>query len=143
MTHPGASRLNRCRPTPANGRGGDCFILLVLLAAGFVVYRQLDRQIDAATTAVQTDVLATHNLVQTAVSRSDLELFRSQLSGRDPAWTETQESLLADELIQGREFWGWQPNFSPPLTLADLTAVSGPLALTLAPDLNSAELQFP
>lgn len=136
------------KPLPPDPRkrpwGVIVFILLVLLAAGFVVYRQLDRQIDAATTAVQTDVLATHNLVQTAVSRSDLELFRSQLSGRDPAWTETQESLLADELIQGREFWGWQqPNFSPPLTLADLTAVSGPLALTLAPDLNSAELQFP
>lgn len=136
------------KPLPPESRnrpwGVIIFILLVLLTAGFVVYRQLERQIDAATTAVQTDVLATHNLVQTAVARGDLELFRSQLSGRDPAWTETQESLLTDGLIQGREFWGWQqPIFSPPLTLADLTAVSDPLGLTMAPDLNSAELQFP
>lgn len=136
------------KPPPPEPRkrpwGVIVFILLALLTAGFVVYRQLERQIDAATTAVQTDVLATHNLAQTAVARGDLELFRSQLSGRDPAWTETQESLLTAGLIQGREFWGWQqPIFSPPLTLADLTAVSDPLALTLAPDLNSAELQFP
>lgn len=56
------------KPLPPDSRkrpwGVIVFILLVLLAAGFVVYRQLDRQIDAATTAVQTDVLATHNLVQ-------------------------------------------------------------------------------
>lgn len=120
------------------------FILLALAVAGLVVYRQVQRQIESATTAVQEDVLSTHNLVQTAVARGDLELFRSQLSGRDPQWTDAQETVLSKGLLIDRAYWGWQLPEPPPdqtLTLDDLTA--GSSTLELAPDLNAAELHFP
>ncbi len=121
------------------------FILAALLLAGWVVYRQVRQQIESATTAVQADILSTHNLVQTAVARNDLELFRSQLSGRDPVWTEAEETILVNGLMAGRDFWGWRrplPLAPAPLNLADLTTQTG-VALELAPDLNAAVLQFP
>lgn len=137
----------RKRPSPGRPKRPWPVILLIVLAlsaAGWVVYRQVQQQLESATTAVQTDILSTHNLVQTAVARQDLELFRLQLSGRDPLWTETEEALLQNNLVTGREFWGWRQSGAPetlPLTVADLNR--GDAGIVLAPDLNAAELQFP
>ncbi|MBK8988612.1 MAG: hypothetical protein IPM39_21500 [Chloroflexi bacterium] len=121
------------------------FILAALLLAGWVVYRQVRQQIESATTAVQEDILSTHNLVQTAVYRQDLELFLSQLSGRDPAWTAAQEAVWRGGMMADRDFWGWQLPAQPPLllTLADLSVEPGQIFLALSPDLNAAELQYP
>ncbi len=120
-------------------------ILAALLLAVWAVYRQVDQQVSAATTAVQEDILSAHNLLQTAVSQQDSEIFRSLLSGRDPAWTESQEALLRQDLLLGRSFWNWERvgEAERPLTLDDLDATSGPAALELSADLSQAILRYP
>lgn len=121
------------------------FFLLALLLAVWVVYRQVDQQVSAATTAVQEDVLSAHNLLQTAVARQDSEIFRSLLSGRDPIWTESQESLLRQDLLFGRSFWGWErvEEAERPLTLDDLDPATGLATLELSADLSQAILLYP
>jgi hypothetical protein len=95
------------------------FILAALLLAGWVVYRQVRQQIESATTAVQADILSTHNLVQTAVARNDLELFRSQLSGRDPVWTEAEETILVNGLMAGTRLLGLATAVAPGSSAAE------------------------
>lgn len=118
-------------------------IILALVLAGWVVYRQVNEEVASATTAVQTDILATHNLVQTAVFNRDDELLKTLLSSRLDEWTAAQEAALTAGVLYGREPWGLNPvsAISPsPLFVADLETQAH---LTLSADLNSAELQFP
>jgi len=120
------------------------FIVLALLVAGGVVYRQVKLQVESATSTVQADVLSTHNLVQTAVNRRDLELFRSQLSGRDPDWTSAEEAVMGSGLMAGRDFWGWRlPDPLPDQNLTPNDLATAFATLKLSPDLNEAELQYP
>jgi hypothetical protein len=120
-------------------------ILLALVAAGAVVMRQVNQQVESATLTVQQDVLATHNLLRTAVARQDVELFRSILSGREPLWTASQEALLRENLTFDRAFLGWQQTgeATPQLTLEALHTLSETVTLELTPDLNSATLTHP
>lgn len=118
-------------------------IVLTLFLASFVVYQQVNKQVESTTTAVQTDVLAAHNLVQTAEFSADGELLQSLLSGRLDEWITAQESALAAGVLYGRAPWAFKPvstAFSEPLRLEDLDGLAH---LTLSPELIEAELQFP
>jgi hypothetical protein len=136
------------KPEPRRSRRRWLMPLIVLVAfllAAWVVYRQVDQQVSAATTAVQEDVLSAHNLLQTAVAQQDSEIFRSLLSGRDPVWTESQEALLRQDLLHNRSFWGWERvgEAERPLTLDDLDPAIGQATLELSADLSQAILRYP
>ncbi len=118
-------------------------VVLVLLAvAGVVVYRQVNRRIDEATTAVESDIFAAHNVLSRAAAGQDADLGKAVLSGRDLGWSQTQTSLLAAGLFYE------QPGLG--LRLPEGDAAFAPLFrederfmdLVVAPDLNSAELLY-
>ncbi|MFO7679093.1 MAG: hypothetical protein R6X34_03500 [Chloroflexota bacterium] len=132
-------------PKPGKHKRPFPLILLLvaaLLLAGWVLTRQVSQQVASATAAVQTDILAAHNLVQTADARRDVELLRSVLSGRLPEWTAAQEETVTAGILYGRQPWGLvstAPN-GVPFSLDDLAER---VSLSLSPELNEAELQFP
>ncbi|PID86002.1 MAG: hypothetical protein CSB13_05130 [Chloroflexi bacterium] len=117
-------------------------LLFALVAAGMVIYWQVTERLQQAETNVQTNILAAHNLWQTAVVTTDAELFLSVLSGRIPSWTDAQQEALDENVIFERAPWGLTLiDGSPPSwELADLEQ---PITLNLSTDLLEAELQFP
>lgn len=117
-------------PETAVSRPRYSYILLVLLllvAAG-VVYRQVNQQIDQVVENNKQDVLASYQLWQTAVSSHDEELFYALLSGRDAAWTETQTHLFKTRLTLNRTPLGLYRTTTPPTNFA----------VELSPDLAEA-----
>ena len=116
--------------------------VMALLAAGLVLYRQVNEQLRQTETAVQTDILASHNLVQTAAATGDFELFLSVLSGRLPSWTDAQREALSAGVLYDRELWGLELAARAPSILAtsDLATAA---SLTMSSDLREAELRFP
>jgi hypothetical protein len=60
-------------------------LLAILLAGGYALYSLAARQVSHAETTVSQDVLASHDLIRTAVDRGDPERLNLLLSGRDPA----------------------------------------------------------
>ncbi|MCA9900078.1 MAG: hypothetical protein H6654_13340 [Ardenticatenaceae bacterium] len=110
--------------------------LLGLLAVWLVVQWQIDQRVAETTATIETELLATHNFVlQTAVSQ-DNDLFRANLSGRNPDWTELQKRLFADGLLLDRPMLGWQH-----LASADRLAAED-VTITLDPELRTAELRY-
>jgi hypothetical protein len=111
--------------------------VVVVLAAGVLAWRQLRSHADDTAAAIETDVLASHELVTTAVTAVDPELLVGLLSGRNPEWTATQLALLRQGLLFDRPSLNltWQPPLgqSPP-------GQSPAISVTLAADLQSAEL---
>jgi hypothetical protein len=114
-------------------------LLLSLIGLGIVgtlLFRQAKEQVAAATADVETDILTTHRLIQTAVSNNDAELFHSQLSARNSEWIDIQDALIAEGLLYQRPFY-----------LLPFRIGEGPVAddimVTIAPDLRAAEVQFP
>lgn len=107
------------------------FLLIAILLAGGVRW-QINRQVSAAAANIENEVRATHRFLQQVAQRQDEDLFRSLLSGRDPAWTEVQHSLFAE---------GWFA--SPPLLGGTAVPLSDtfPMTVTLSPDFFSAEVQ--
>jgi hypothetical protein len=75
-------------------------LLVVLIAAGWL----LNRRIQTVTEQVEADVLVSYELVETAVSEQDKEVFQSLLSGRDEVWVETMVAALAEDELTAR--WG-------------------------------------
>ncbi|MCB8928076.1 MAG: hypothetical protein H6652_20915 [Ardenticatenaceae bacterium] len=111
--------------------------LLGLLAVWLVVQGQIEQRITETTAAIETELLSTHNFVlQTAVDRDD-SLFRANLSGRDPAWGEVQETLLTEGLLLDRPMLGWQR------LAADERLTAEEVTITLDPGLRAAELDYP
>lgn len=116
--------------------------LVLLVAAGVVVYRQVNRRIDEATTAVESDIFAAHNLLSRAAAGQDADLGRAVLSGRDLGWSQIQTSLIAEGLFYQHPGLG--------LRLPTGDAAFAPLFredqrfmdLVVAPDLSSAELSY-
>lgn len=117
-------------------------VAILLVAAGVVVYRQVNRRIDEAATAVESDIFAAHNLLSRAAAGQDAALGKAVLSGRDMGWSQTQASLLEAGLFYEHLGLG--------LRLPDGEAAFAPLFrederfvdLVVAPDLNSAELRY-
>lgn len=116
-------------------------IVLALSAAGLIVYWQVNEQLQQTETAVQTNILASHNIVQTAVSADDSELLLSVLSGRLPSWADAQQEILETNVMYDRAPWGLKlvADKSPELMIADLEDSA---SLTMSPDLLKAELRF-
>lgn len=107
-------------------------LVLVAVVAGAVVYRQIRQQADTVLTAVETDILSTHDLVVSAAAERDADLLRALLSGRDMQWVRVQETLAIDGLLLDRAPLG--------MTLqADSQTV---VDTEIAPDLESAELTY-
>ena len=107
-------------------------VLLLGLIVALVVGRQVNRRVAEVTSMVEQDVRAADNLARSAAAAADVELFVSVLSGRDPAWTETQQALLVDNLLFG--------GVAAPL---GLTGDAPPLTATVLVDssLNQAVVQ--
>ena len=116
------------------------FLLVLLVsvtAVWLAVQWQINQRVELATVEVESELLATHNfLLQTAVDR-DEDLFRANLSGRDPGWEEVQKTLLSEGLLLDRPMLGWQHEPTQErLTPEDVT-------FNLTPDLRGAELLYP
>lgn len=104
-------------------------IVPLVLVGAILTIRQIEGYTSNAELMVEEDILSSHELVQIAVATADRELLTSVLSGRDPAWTQTQLSLLSEGQFLDRESFGlfWQSQASP----------SG-LQVTLSPDFRHA-----
>jgi hypothetical protein len=111
-------------------------VLLGLTAVWLVVQWQIDQRVQSATATLEDELLATHNFVLQTAVRQDETLFRANLSGRDPDWTEVQKTLLDAGLLLGRPMLGWQHQPAARLTPEEV-------AFVLAPDLQGAELLYP
>ncbi len=108
------------------------FVLLVVVGgAGWVVYRELSRRVDVGTTNVETDLLTSYEVVQTAVSNQDSDLLSNFLSGVDSEWVQTVTAL-----VENGRFYDRTPlhlQWLPPQTVLSPT-------ITFSPDLSEAEL---
>ena len=112
-------------------------VLVSITAVWLALQWQIDQRVATATTELETELLATHNFVlQTAVNQ-DEDLFRANLSGRDPGWGEVQKSLLNEGLLLDRPMLGWQHQpAADRLTREEVTFV-------VSPDLQAVELLYP
>jgi len=109
-------------------------VVLALAAAGLIIYWQVNERLAQTETAVQANILASHNLVQTAAITEDEELLLSVLSGRLPSWTDAQQEALSADVMINRVPWR--------LLHIDALPDIDP-QLTMSPDLTEAELVFP
>ena len=121
--------------------------LLVFAAAALlistVIYARLQQQIQAATNQAEQDVLAAHQLSQHAAASNDLDLFRSNLSRRDPNWADVQRELITEGLFLDRSAFGLRWWGETGITLTDAAATPTlPITITLTPDLLSAEIVY-
>jgi hypothetical protein len=106
-------------------------VLLVVLGSGGLLYRQLQGQANERAETIRQDVFASYNVIWQTAQRQDNELFVSLLSGRDPAWTESQKELLGQGLLFDRR----------PLGLLLVPAGRDVRSVELSPDLAEATLQ--
>jgi len=120
----------------------------LLVLAGALVWWRVDQRVDAATEVVRSDVIASHNLVQRAATDGDEELFRSFLSGRDPAWTAGEIELFRNRMLADRSAFGLIPAEGAlpvilPLPGEEVSAEQTTATVELSPDLNEAVLTVP
>ena len=135
-------------PPPATPRRRPPWRLLgliggLLLAVGALIWWRIDQRIQATTQTMRTDVIASHNLVQRAVAGGDTEVFRTFLSGRDPAWTEGTLAVFEGGLFADRAPFGLSPvEGSLPVVLPapdeETAAGQRPATIELSADLNEA-----
>jgi hypothetical protein len=115
-------------------RRGWAAVLVVLLTiglAGWLAYRQANRQVEQAEASVEADVIAAYRLLHQAAVQSDRELFASLLAAsRYPEWAESQLALFDQRLITGLEPVGLRTQLTAPEVVS----------VTLSPDLTRAEL---
>jgi len=115
-------------------------LIIALLLAFIVVlgallgFRQIGRYLDQATSTVEEDIIASHEIVMAATQESDKEILVSVLSGRDPSWTEMQLQLLDQVQLFDRSSIGllWQEDNSP-----------SDVAISLSADFKQAEVTVP
>ncbi len=121
-------------------------VALVIAAAGFVIFRQVNRRVETGIANTQSDILATHNLAQRASLDNDADLFMTLLSGRSKIWSSLQTEAVQEGWLYERSALGllWLPlHKAASLTLADVQSGASGVELTLDPELNKAELRFP
>lgn len=121
--------------------------LLAVTAAALtiilVLYLRLQEQVETATATAETELLAAHQLIQQAAASNDLDLFRSNLSRRDPAWADAQRALISTGLYLDRSAFGLRWWGETPLNLSDAAATPTlPITITLSPDLLAAEVIY-
>ncbi|MEZ4590255.1 MAG: hypothetical protein R3D55_03830 [Chloroflexota bacterium] len=123
---------------PRRRRRWPWLLLVAVVVAGtavFLIYRQLNQRVDAATEETEAELLASYAVWQRAVQNQDENLFGSLLSGRDAEWVAAQRALLQSGMVFDRSGFGlaWEPgvgetavlsqNFSPDLTAVELTTL--------------------
>lgn len=106
--------------------------LVLLISLAGVVYRQVERRLVEGRERAEADVLASYNIMRDAAQSGDTELFVGFLSGRDPQWSVAQAGLVSSDAYDNRSAFGF--------TSASSTLPSAAPTITLAPDLNSAEV---
>lgn len=74
-------------------------IVLVVGVIGFLVYRQVQRQIAEAVALAESDIRRTHELVLQAAERRDRDLLQTMISSRDNDWKEQQLDLAEEGLL--------------------------------------------
>ncbi|GJM41006.1 MAG: hypothetical protein DHS20C20_12880 [Ardenticatenaceae bacterium] len=117
-------------------------ILFLLAVGGFILYQQISSRIDETTSAVETNIFATHNLLGRAAASQDGELGKAVLSGRDLGWSQTQTNLLIEGLFYQNPAFGLALN-DPETAYAPLSREDDRfISLELDPELNGAEMQF-
>ncbi len=121
-------------PSPPGNRRKWIVAALIMAIGGlgaWLVWGRLSNQVDNAVADEEAGVIAGINLIRDAVQREDVELFVSNLSGRDDEWAEEQQHMLAAGVLYDRSPLGlaWQPHgtqvvsmtLSPDLLTADVT----------------------
>ncbi|MCP4424488.1 MAG: hypothetical protein GY803_08360 [Chloroflexi bacterium] len=113
------------------------FILAAIVGAGTFIYRQVNERVETAAANVESDILASHQLLQQAAAQNDVELFRTLLSGRSAAWSSMQAVLMEEGQLLGRDALGldWLPTATENADLPDIE-------LNISPELDTAELHF-
>ena len=117
-------------------------IVVLLSAAALLLNWQYNRRIETMTASIEMDVLSTHNLINRAVNRQDLELLAPLLSAKKLSWTKAQEQLMEQSLFYDR--------YQLDLSLAEeeqssinLTLDDGHyLGIELSPDMNEVVLSY-
>ncbi len=111
-------------------------LLILILLAGWLVYRQANARAETAVTQTKADVISSHQLIAKAAREQDRSLFVSLLSGRDDNWADAQTSLGEQGLLFDRPQFhlAWQPDAA---TLPEETQIS------LNARLDAAEISFP
>lgn len=111
------------------------FLLLVGMVvafAAFALYRHFTQRVEQVTDETEQAVVDSYHLLRQTAEQQDRELFFQILSGRDPAWTNSQRDLLRANLLFDRS----------PLGLQGLPAASQVISVSLSPELTSAELVY-
>ena len=108
---------------------GLIFLTAISLSGLFL----LNRRANEAVGEIKQDVLATHNLLQSAIETNDFELFESLLSDLPPAWSDSQTQLMSLSLLLDRTSLGLEVD--PSVSLAEI-----PSEIELEPDLSRAEV---
>ena len=88
---------------PAGGRRWLLLIgaLVLMVAAGVLVWREARQQVDAAEARIMEAVLASDDVARGAAVEGDRELLQSVLSARNRGWLQTQYELLEQGLLFG------------------------------------------
>jgi hypothetical protein len=124
------------RPSGSTRRWPMLLLVLVLVtAAGGVLYRQVQQRAAENTAAMRADIISSHNLLQFADDERDEELFLSLLSGRDSDWVAAQQALFKNGLLRDRGTFDLTAQPAPPQTNDGEN-----MEITFAPDLLTAEL---
>ncbi|MFO7662182.1 MAG: hypothetical protein R6X18_06260 [Chloroflexota bacterium] len=121
---------------------------LLAILTGSLIWWQISQRVEAATQAVRSDVIASHNLVQKAATDGDEEIFRSFLSGRDPAWTTAELELFRNQMLSDRASFGLTPAAGAlPAILSlpgeEVSSVEVTANVALSSDLNEAVVTVP
>lgn len=120
-------------PSPDSRRKWWLYLLplLILVGGGLYFYQQAQRQTETAVSAIEADILSSHELLLTAVETQDRDLFHLLLSGRDMGWVSTLQRLVQKEQLLSYDIFGltYQPDsyelqnieLSPTLDSAEVT----------------------
>ncbi|HFQ93330.1 MAG TPA: hypothetical protein ENK32_04940 [Anaerolineae bacterium] len=108
-------------------------LLILIILAGWRVYRQADARTETAVSQTKSDVLSSHQLIAKAAQEQDRSLLISLLSGRDDSWADAQTALGEQGLLFDRPQFGlaWQPD------------ATGTPEINLNAQLDAAEISFP
>lgn len=134
-------------PSPKTKKRRSWLWLLAVTAAAFTItfalYLRLQEQVETAAATAEAELLAAHQLIQQAAASNDLDLFRSNLSRRDPDWANAQRALISTGLYLNRSAFGLRWWGETQLNLSDAAATPTlPITITLSPDLLSAEVVY-
>lgn len=109
-------------------------IAIILIAIGLVAYLLLNTRVNTVSTALEEEVLGTHQLVQEAIAQQDEELFEVYLDKRSQTvlWSISQRQALQAQTTWERNQYGFFTTESP---LSEPT-------IEMSADLTRAEIEF-